>query len=1148
MALPLQYPIAWLLAAAVAAAAGAPPVLAQTPKRASSAIAITGDGRTLLVVNPDSGSVSLVDTTTLAMLAEIGTGSEPSTIAVDDSGRRAFVANSGAGTVSVVDLGLRRVVGEAAAGCRPFGVVAAPAGDRIYVSDSGDGRILALDAATLQVVSALAVPERPSGLAISCDGATLLVTHLLHGTVSVIDLASSARAEVALWPDSNLAQSVVLSPDGSRAYLPHTRSNSSNPALTFDTTVFPIVSALDVTARTHLVGKQLNLDTLDPPGVGLPSDIAISPDGATAWVVNSASNDVTVVALATRQLIAHLEVGANPRGIVLSPDGSRAWVSNALAGTVSVIDTSARAVVATVAVTASPLPPALLRGKRHFYSSDDPRLARAQWISCNSCHFEGDHDGRTWTFGFAGPRNTTSLRGMVRTYPLRWSAEWNESADAEFAVRREQFGAGLLGFPMHDTLGPPNAGGGLDLDCLGAFIDSLAVRADCGGGSVDTAARARGERLFNDPAVGCSACHPAPYFTDQRTHDVGTAGGPLERLGPAIDTPSLLSLAGSAPYLHDGAAATLEQVLTAANPADAHGVTSHLSAAERADLVAYMLSLPSGAASCGRGEDGTAPAESRAAPGPPRPAAGTGDRVALASRALTGRVAQGPGGPSVAGALVSVRATGVSTLTGADGTFSLSAPGSASEVEVTAWFRGHYVASTRCPVPSGGLELALRRYHTADNPGYQWVDPTPDEAVPGACGNCHPAIMPQWTGNAHGGAVANPRFFSFYNGTDVGGTRTVAPGYLLDFPGTAGICATCHAPGAAVDAPFTTDMNAVRGQPLAGIHCDFCHKVAGAYLQPATTGRAEVDTEEGARYRGSAYRPYPNMPGVLSLRVLRPPAGEQIFIGPYPDIHDPDTYSPLMAESAYCAPCHEHSFWGTPIYTSYPEWLASPYSDPATGRTCQACHMPPNGDATFALPEKGGLAHPPTSIPSHLDIGVTDLTLMRHTVDLDVRARRDGGAVVVTTTLTNSGAGHHVPTDHPGRHLLLVVEARDADGATLALVEGPTVPAWGGSLAGTPGKGYAKVLRDLATGEAPVVSYWKQALVESDTRLAALASDTATFRFAAPSGRVTVAARVVFRRLFQPLAERYGWELGELTMAERRVGVPGREVARHLRR
>ena len=102
-------------------------------------------------------------------------------------------------------------------------------------------------------------------------------------------------------------------------------------------------------------------------------------------------------------------------------------------------------------------------------------MAQARWISCNTCHIEGEHDGRTWQLqylagpapaGATVPRNTTSLLGMIETYPLRWSAEWDESADSEFSIRFEQFGAGLIAGAMHPTDGPPNQGRSYDLDCL----------------------------------------------------------------------------------------------------------------------------------------------------------------------------------------------------------------------------------------------------------------------------------------------------------------------------------------------------------------------------------------------------------------------------------------------------------------------------------------------------------------------------------------------------------------------------------------------------------------------------------------------------------------------------------------------------------
>jgi hypothetical protein len=355
-----------------------------------------------------------------------------------------------------------------------------------------------------------------------------------------------------------------------------------------------------------------------------------------------------------------------------------------------------------------------------------------------------------------------------------------------------------------------------------------------------------------------------------------------------------------------------------------------------------------------------------------------------------------------------------------------------------------------------------------------------------------------------------------------------------------GICATCHAPGAAVDAPFTTDMNTVRDQLTAGIHCDFCHKIGGAYLRgsrKASVDCASCHKQGGTVLEAAAHETYANSPGVLSLRVLRPPEGDNIFFGPYPDIHDPDAYLPLMTQSAFCAACHDFSFWGTPIYTSYPEWLASPYSDPTRGQTCQDCHMPPNGDTHFALPEQGGLPHPPESIPSHFQLGAASQSLLQDTVDLDVAVDAASGRLDVTVRLTNSGAGHHVPTDHPGRHLLLVVSAEDGGGETLTQLTGPTVPVWGGSYAGLPGTGFAKVLRDVDTGEAPVISYWKQALIESDTRIAALETDVSTYSFQADGSGATVSVKLYFRRLFEPIADRYGWDLGEVVMEERVVAM-----------
>jgi hypothetical protein len=470
------------------------------------------------------------------------------------------------------------------------------------------------------------------------------------------------------------------------------------------------------------------------------------------------------------------------------------------------------------------------------------------------------------------------------------------------------------------------------------------------------------------------------------------------------------------------------------------------------------------------------------------------------------RDATGP----ISGATVRVRATDNVTSTGADGLFTLGSLIEGQGVEVTAWADGYYIASTYVTPTVSGITLMLRPYHTADHPDYAWPSPM-------ACGNCHPMIVSQWITNAHGGAVSNPRFFSLYNGSDVTGTSSITPGYALDFPGTAGHCANCHAPGAGVDGYLSTDMNDVRDVITAGVHCDYCHKVGGVYLDPATQSV------------------YHNAPGAQSQRVLRPPPDDNIFFGPYDDIEDPDTYLPVMSESAFCAPCHQFSMWGTPIYESYEEWLSSPYAD--AGVTCQDCHMPPTGDAYFALPAEGGLAHPPERIPSHLQLGAQDVDLLQDTVAMTVTVQQVLGQVNVAVTITNTNAGHHVPTDFPGRHLILVVTATDGQGQALPLQGGETVPAWGGAQAGQPGKAFAKVLRDAATGEWPVVSYWKQASIVSDNRIPAMGSDTSSYDFVAPSagGTVTVTAELRFRRVFQEVLDERGWDTPDILMEQERA-------------
>ena len=622
-------PLAVLALVVIASLPGAAASTSPMTKQASSSIAITSDGATLLVVNPDSNSLTLVDTAGGSVIVELAVGVDPRAVAVSPDDTRAYVANQGSDTVSVVDLPARSVISNEAVGGRPVGVAVSPDGCFVAVAELGDDRVRFLAAANLHALSTVTVADRPHGLAFTPDGRRLLVTHLLSGKVTVLAVrpyvyylplvgsgatgqwsalsAPSARATsyashqtISTWPNVAPAPAVLINGASTRAYLPQTMANGLGLNTQFDTTVFPKVSVLNLTANSHQTSEHIPLPERDQP-VGLPWDVALTRDDTELWVVNAASNDVSVLDISNPSgpsRVAHLTVGDNPRGVVISPDGSTAYVNNTLAGTVSVIDAMSYTVTSAITVTEIPLPPTLLHGKRLFHSSARPDLALAAWISCNTCHVEGEHDGRTWLLrmfpGTAPPgstitRNTTGLLGMIETYPLRWSAEWDESADSEFSVRFEQYGTGLIAGSMNPTLGDPNQGRSYNLDCLAAFIDSLSVpqRAD-----TLTAAEHRGKNIFESAETDCATCHPAPLYTDLQVHDVGTADSPGEWFGPLIDAPTLRFLYDSAPYLHDGSTATLYEVLTSANPSDQHGVTSHLSEDEIADLMAFLLVLP----------------------------------------------------------------------------------------------------------------------------------------------------------------------------------------------------------------------------------------------------------------------------------------------------------------------------------------------------------------------------------------------------------------------------------------------------------------------------------------------------------------------------------------------------------------------------
>ncbi len=201
-------------------------------------------------------------------------------------------------------------------------------------------------------------------------------------------------------------------------------------------------------------------------------------------------------------------------------------------------------------------------------------------MSCASCHNDGGHDGRVWDLTGMGEglRNTVSLtgRGGMSHGFLHWSANFDEVQDFEGQIRSLAGGTGLMTDAAFATrsqpLGTTKAGVSADLDALAAYVASLTTftqsphrNAD---GSLTTLA-AQGRTVFQN--ANCGSCHAGAKFTDSANatlDNVGTIKQPTsgQRLGATltgIDPPTLRDVWATAPYLHDGSAATLADAVRA---------------------------------------------------------------------------------------------------------------------------------------------------------------------------------------------------------------------------------------------------------------------------------------------------------------------------------------------------------------------------------------------------------------------------------------------------------------------------------------------------------------------------------------------------------------------------------------------------------
>jgi len=604
------------------------PCLAKASGYLSPVSVVAGpDGQRLYVAEATAGRVAVLDLASGEVVGSIPVGERPVGLAISADGGSLYVTSAvPAGTVQVVDTERRCVVDSIAVGHTPVAVAASLDSQTLYICNQFDNTVGVVDLRTREQIATVAVPREPVAVALTSDGELLLVAnHLPAGpangdyvasVVSLIDTATLSVVRNIELPDGSTSlRGIAVSPDGRHAYVTHILARYRFPVTYLER------GWVNTNAMTIIdVAEQRYVNTvlLDDVGHGAanPTGVTCTPDGEKIVVAHAGTHEVSVIdrrQLHTRLLsletardftsasasTAGLRIGDalysagdipndltfmtgirqrlkltgnGPRGLAVS--GTKVCVAEYFSDSVGIVDLRSDAQAQAESIPlGEPVPMTKARlGEMLFH---DASHAFQNWHSCASCH-GGDAraDALNWDLLNDGMLNAKNTRSLLLAHETPPAMATGVRANAETAVRS---GILYVQFAIPTTR---NAG------AIDEYLKSLEPVA--GPYLVDShlseAAR-NGQKLFQE--TGCAQCHAGERFVDGQRHNVGTATAEEPR--GRFDTPTLVEVWRTAPYLHDGRATTVRDVLTTFNEDDRHGRTSHLTEDELSDLLGYVL-------------------------------------------------------------------------------------------------------------------------------------------------------------------------------------------------------------------------------------------------------------------------------------------------------------------------------------------------------------------------------------------------------------------------------------------------------------------------------------------------------------------------------------------------------------------------------
>jgi len=587
-------------------------------------LALSPDGKTLYITQATAGKVVAFDTATGKIASEFPLKVNPSGVTVAPDGTIYATAGEVDGTLFKLDA-KGKVLGKATLGHTPMAPIVSADGSSIYVLNRFNNNVSKIDAATMKETAKLPVVREPHAAALGAGGKLLFVANhlpycratddIVSAKVTVIDTATFKVKESIMLPNGSTGvRGACASPDGKFIYVTHTFGRYQLPTTQLER---GWMNTAGLSVFNGETGEYVNTCLLDDVDLGAanPWGVTVTPDGKALIVAHAGTREISVIdrtALHDRldkaarnekvtevtksadsvpndlsflvSIRRRIKVeGDGPRGVIATPDG-RAFVACYFADKIASVKLSDTLLKSETTALGKDIDLTKDRVRRGEMLWNDGSMCFQQWQSCASCHPDARADALNWDLLNDGIGNPKQTKNMVYSHLTPPTMVTGIRIDMKKCNRSGLTHIQFVVRPEEDAL------------CIDAYIMSLKPVPSpyLVKGSLSAAAK-RGESLFKKS--GCADCHPPDkkgpngerLFTVPNGKKYLLLGIGNEE-GREFDTTTLVETWRTAPYLYDGRALTMEEVLTTCNPDDVHGKTSKLKPEEIKDLAEYILS------------------------------------------------------------------------------------------------------------------------------------------------------------------------------------------------------------------------------------------------------------------------------------------------------------------------------------------------------------------------------------------------------------------------------------------------------------------------------------------------------------------------------------------------------------------------------